>query len=138
MSSRGINEFRVLSGPAGDVTSGGRARTERRNPQSLAKIRWLTTGSSEVWARRSWDGLTFAAVQGTFSTGSISAGVAFDGANIWVAIFGGSVVTKLRASDGVLLGSVPVAGTPEELVFDGTSIWVTIPFGNTVSKRIAR
>jgi hypothetical protein len=34
----------------------------------------------------------------------------------------GSTVTKLRASDGTVLGTFPVAG-PADLAFDGANIW---------------
>ena len=37
--------------------------------------------------------------------GTHPAGIAFDGANIWVANGGNNNVTKLRASDGAVLGT---------------------------------
>ena len=42
----------------------------------------------------------------------IPGGVAFDGANIWVANHGDATVTKLRASDGTNLGRSSWAQTP--------------------------
>ena len=39
-------------------------------------------------------------------------GVAFDGANIWIAKYGSDNMTKLRASDGALLAT---AGIPVEV-----------------------
>lgn len=59
-------------------------------------------------------------------------GIAFDGANIWTANSEGTV-TKLRASDGKILGNFKVPGSPNFLVFDGANIWVTSS-PNTVSK----
>ena len=40
-----------------------------------------------------------------FDVGSSLIGLAFDGANIWVTDFFGNSVIKVRASDGVVLGS---------------------------------
>src|SRR5256885_770184 len=44
----------------------------------------------------------------TVAVGNTPAGVAFDGANMWVVNNGNNTVTKLRASDGKLLGTFPV------------------------------
>jgi len=60
-------------------------------------------------------------------------GIAFDGANIWTANSGEGTVSKLRASDGAMLGSFTVGGTPNFVVFDGANVWVTVS-PNTVSK----
>jgi DNA-binding beta-propeller fold protein YncE len=66
--------------------------------------------------------------------------VAFDGANIWVtnyALGSGNTVTKLRASDGTVLGTFtvgPVNSAPRGVAFDGANIWVTNVGTNTVSK----
>ena len=49
--------------------------------------------------------------------------MAFDGANMWVANYK-RYVTKIRASDGTVLGPTlrrPVPG----VVFDSANIWVT-------------
>lgn len=52
-------------------------------------------------------------------------GLTFDGANIWAADSAGGTVTKVRASDGILLGTYTVGPGPECLTFDGANIWVT-------------
>jgi hypothetical protein len=61
-------------------------------------------------------------------------GIAFDGANIWVAnnsaslsgpLGTGTTVTKLLASNGTLLGTFTVGLGPTNIAFDGTSVWVT-------------
>jgi DNA-binding beta-propeller fold protein YncE len=73
---------------------------------------------------------------GSFAVGSFPRGIAFDGANIWVAN-GGSTsnsVTKLRASDGVLQGTFPVGATPQAVAFDGANMWVTNGSSNNVVK----
>lgn len=61
----------------------------------------------------------------SFPVGKRPRGIAFDGANIWVANWGSNTVTKLRASDGSLVGTYPVGTNPESIVFDGLRIWVT-------------
>jgi DNA-binding beta-propeller fold protein YncE len=71
-------------------------------------------------------------ILGTFATGSGSYGVAFDGANIWVAA--GSGVTKVRASDGTVLGSFATGSGPYGVAFDGANIWVANGGSHTVSK----
>jgi DNA-binding beta-propeller fold protein YncE len=65
-------------------------------------------------------------------------GIVFDGANIWVTNTGDNTVTKLRATDGVLLGTFQAGtnpGTPAyEVAFDGANIWVTNGSANTVTE----
>src|SRR5262249_41945174 len=54
--------------------------------------------------------------------------LAFDGANIWTTNFYDGTVSKLRASDGTLLGRFNTAENtssyPIGIAFDGTHIWV--------------
>ena len=61
-------------------------------------------------------------------------GVAFDGANIWVANGSSASVTKLRASDGANLGTVTAGDGPIGVAFDGANIWVSNINSGTVSK----
>ena len=68
----------------------------------------------------------------TFTTGSHANGVAFDGANVWVA--NSNTVTKLRAADGVILGTFDL-GSPWSLAFDGANIWVGQYYGGIVKLR---
>jgi hypothetical protein len=59
----------------------------------------------------------------------------FDGSNIWSAGSDSSrTVTKLRASDGSLLGTYPMSGFLGGIVFDGANIWVTNENMATVSE----
>jgi DNA-binding beta-propeller fold protein YncE len=44
-------------------------------------------------------------------------------------------VTKLRASDGVVLGTFAVGSSPGDVAFDGANIWVANYLSNSVSKR---
>jgi Protein of unknown function (DUF1566)/Collagen triple helix repeat (20 copies) len=69
-----------------------------------------------------------------FAVGSQPLGVAFDGANIWVANNVGNNVSKLRASDGANLGTFSVGPGPNGVAFDGANIWVTNFSNNSVTK----
>jgi DNA-binding beta-propeller fold protein YncE len=60
---------------------------------------------------------------GTFNVGAYPLGIAFDGANIWVASGKGSSVTELRASDCANLGTLNVGEGPRAIVFDGANTW---------------
>jgi len=82
---------------------------------------------------------------GTFKIGSGvtpgTKGIAFDGANMWVAYFGqaadGSLlhtVTKVRAADGTVLATFTVGSQPAGVMFDGANIWVANTGDNTVTK----
>ena len=59
-------------------------------------------------------------------------GIVFDGANIWVTNTGDNTVTKLRASDGSVVGTYMVGLSPNGIAYDGTNIWVTIEGFSTV------
>jgi len=50
-------------------------------------------------------------------------GMAFDGANLWIAGHTGSV-TELRVSDGTILASFSAGMLPVGVAFDGANIWV--------------
>ena len=70
----------------------------------------------------------------SFPVGHQPIGVVYDGANIWVANSGDNTVTKLRASDGMLLGTFSVGDTPQEMAFDGANIWVANFFSDNITK----
>src|SRR5436190_5515646 len=61
-----------------------------------------------------------------FPTGRGPRGMAFDGANIWVACSLDYSVQKLRASDGVILDQISMGLDPYWTIFDGANIWVTV------------
>ena len=64
-------------------------------------------------------------------------GVVFDGVNIWTSNFGSNNVTKLRASDGTVLGTFPAGLGPNGICFDGANIWVTDFNSTTVTELLA-
>src|ERR1700730_4900745 len=72
----------------------------------------------------------------SFPVGNQPYGLAFDGANIWVANYFEGSVSKLRANDGQNLGTFKVGGEPLGVAFDGANIWVSnnTQFATTVTK----
>jgi len=77
----------------------------------------------------------------TYSTGAGARGLAWDGTNIWVALFDADKVQKFRMSDGALLDtiSLPKGTAPYALAYDGANIWATnrgsaASPGNSVTK----
>jgi DNA-binding beta-propeller fold protein YncE len=89
-------------------------------------------GGSVTKLRASDDGT----VLGIFGVGPEPRGIAFDGANVWVAMKseGIGTVIKLRASDGKKLGDFAMGANPTAVAFDGTNIWVADSDGGTVTK----
>jgi sugar lactone lactonase YvrE len=98
-----------VAGPAASAGPSGLAI----NPSQVALLKWAP-----------YSGLTFA-------VGSKPDGIAFDGANVWVANGGSDTVTKLRSSDGVNLGTFAVGATPFGIAFDGANLWVANGSGVT-------
>ena len=89
---------------------------ETPNRQAIAQLKWIPGASA------------------SFAVGVYPMGVAFDGANIWVANCLGNNVTKLRATDGANLGSFNVVLNPVAVAFDGANIWVANYRSNNVTK----
>ena len=69
------------------------------NPLQLALLKWAPYSGD------------------AFPVGSGPVGLAFDGASIWVANYTSFSVSKLRASDGAVLGTFGVANPPGGLAF---------------------
>jgi len=74
----------------------------------------------------------------SFPVGASPRALAFDGANMWVANYGGDTVTKLRANDGAVLGTFSLGaavGTGASgIAFDGANLWVTLSNASIVVK----
>ncbi len=89
------------------------------NPLQVALLKWYKADTTT-----------------TFAVGNEPSGIAFDGANIWVANFGDGTVTKLQANDGTVLGTYTIgAGVePFGITFDGANIWVSNVAAATVTK----
>ena len=76
----------------------------------------------------------------TYSCGNDPDGIAFDGANMWVANYTPATVTKIRALDGRIQQSVSVGtggvSNPRLLAYDyvANTMWVTVNGDNKVDK----
>src|SRR5579863_8006461 len=101
---------------AGEPTGSGAPPLS--NPLKVALLKWYNANT----------------VPTEFPAGPNPVGVAFDGANIWIANYGASTVTKVRANDGAALGAFATGNAPAGVTFDGASVWVTNSADNTVSK----
>jgi len=77
------------------------------NPLQVALLRWYPANLTT-----------------SFPVGAGPIGVAFDGASIWVTNADGNNVTKLKASDGTVLGTFNVGNYSAGMAFDGANIWV--------------
>jgi len=108
-------------GPAGPQGPPGSASVSPFDPLLLAKLRWDL----------------LPAINPNVVVGTAPTGATFDGANIWVANSGNDSVTKIRASDGAVLGTFAVGASPQGLMFDGSNIWVANGNGNSVTRLLA-
>ncbi len=76
----------------------------------------------------------------TYPSGNSPDGIAFDGTHMWVANYTPATVTKIRASDGTLLQTIPVGtsgvSNPRLLAYDSAAnaIWLTVGGDNKVDK----
>ncbi len=87
------------------------------NPQRVATLHWYAVNETA-----------------TFPTGSNPRGFAFDGADMWVTNFGGSTVTRIRASDGAAVATYTVGLAPYSIAYDGANMWVVNTGANTVTE----
>ena len=60
--------------------------------------------------------------------------MAFDGEFLWVDNTYSHNLSKIRVSDGAVVGTVSIANYPRGLTFDGTNLWVTAENSNTLHK----
>src|ERR1700687_3304633 len=88
-----------------------------QNPLQLALKRWYAVNSAT-----------------TVTEGTDPAGLAFDGANVWVTNFVDATVTNIRSNDATVLGTFTVGHKPYNIAFDGANIWVTNQGDNNVVK----
>jgi hypothetical protein len=86
------------------------------NRQRVATLQWYAANQSS-----------------NFPVGRDPHGIAYDGANIWVANLQGNSVTKIRPSDGATLGTYPLS-VPYGIAYDGANIWVSDNAAGTVRK----
>jgi hypothetical protein len=89
---------------------------KQRNLQLLGSLRW------DLLKQR-------------YPVGDGPSDMAFDGANLWVLNASALSMSKVRASDGQVLGTFALAAAPRAIAFDGTNVWVAIPPGNVMKYR---
>ena len=70
----------------------------------------------------------------TPSGGARPSGIAFDGANLWIANSNSNNIAKIRTSDATLLGTFGTGLAPLCPVYDGTNVWVANRGSGTVTK----
>jgi DNA-binding beta-propeller fold protein YncE len=89
------------------------------NPLQVALLKWYKANTTT-----------------SFSVGNDPLGMAFDGANVWVANFDDGTVSKLRANDGSLQGTFTIGSgvEPYGVTYDGANIWVSNSASGTVTK----
>ena len=87
-------------------------------PKQIALLRWYEVNEAGI----------------NFTVGQAPDWIAFDGDHIWVVNSWDDTVTKLRASDGRLIGTYNVGNVPNGIAFDGANIWVTNYCESTVTK----
>jgi len=100
----------AMSGMAQDTVVSG-ANGTYYNPLQIALKAWYNANN-------------VAAFQGAPYNFNSPGGITFDGSNVWIANGGGGTVSKIRASDGRLLGTFAAGSDPAALAFDGRRIWV--------------
>jgi len=116
------------------------------NPKAVAQLKWykanqnsntqlsIATTALGFDGENVWSGSSGQIVKirpsdneiiGSYSYPSLPSGnMAFDGANLWVLNTEANSVSKVRASDGTVMGTFMVGHAPLAVVFDGASIWV--------------
>ena len=91
---------------------------------------WFSVPGQNLVVKRDTTGFNY----DTFTVGHSPRGIAFDGACVWVANFSDNTVTKLRVSDGHVMGTYATGHGPQMLACDGVNMWVGNSADGTVSK----
>jgi hypothetical protein len=92
---------------------------------------WAQTKNFEAIATLKF----YAAAHGnSFAVGTAPGSVLFDGSSIWVANTPVRSITKLRASDGAMLGTFSTPDFAAAMTFDGADVWVANPHQHSVTK----
>jgi transglutaminase-like putative cysteine protease/streptogramin lyase len=82
---------------------------------------WMTDAESgKIWRLNPSTG----AVQGSLDS-TWDGGIAFDGENLWKALYSGPTIRCIRPSDGTTIREIPGVGTGQAgLTWDGTHLWI--------------
>lgn len=79
-----------------------------RTPQQIALLKWYTAINT---------------TQSNFTVGDSPQAIAFDGENLWIANYAGTV-SVIQANTGKLLQTLSVDGILIDIAFDGAYMWV--------------
>jgi hypothetical protein len=93
------------------------------NPIQDALLRWYPANTTTQFTE---------ALSSASPACTTPAGLAYDGAHMWVACFGSSSLLELNVSDGSPVRSVSLA-SPSFLLYDGQSIWATNKAAGTIT-----
>jgi hypothetical protein len=108
----------LIPGRAQEATAPGKGSgAPPANPLKVALLKWYAANTTT-----------------SFKVGKEPQDVAFDGRDIWVTNAGDGTVTKLRPSDGAVLGTFKVGALAYGIAFDGANIWVVNTGDNDVTK----
>lgn len=120
-----------LSGDGSGLTNlnGANITNNTINPSALAADTFPNSRNLSLLGSLRWDLLGQ-----RVGVGATPYGIAFDGANIWVANSGSNNVTKIRVSDGAVQGTFPVGANPQAVTSDGENIWVANYSSHTLTK----
>jgi len=89
-----------------------------------------SSGLGSVTKIRAIDG----ASEGTFTIpGKQLRGLAYDGKSIWVCNSYSNTVSRLRASNVVLMGTFATGASPRAVAFDGSKLWIADSGQNTLT-----
>ena len=123
----------VISGDGSGLTNlnGTNITIGSITSQQLASEAQPFSAPFKLVAMRRWDVLK---PQVNVTVGAGPVGVEFDGSHMWVGNFTGNTVSKIRVSDGIVVGTFPVGNAPWRIAFDGANIWVANSGSNTVTK----
>jgi hypothetical protein len=115
---QGVTGSQGPTGATGAQGPQGPAGPSSPNPLQVALLRWYPANLTTQ-----------------FTMTAPPYGITFDGSNIWVSI-GDGTLTKVRASDGTILGnfSAGLGSGAGLMCFDGANVWVTSYYNNAVVK----
>jgi hypothetical protein len=101
-------------------------------PQALLSDgRYFWAGNSSSIIR--WDAFSGTQHGNTIAVGCIPNGLVSDGLNMWACQQGG-IITKIRISDGTVLGNFTMGTSLTAIFFDGTYIWVADQTSKSITK----
>lgn len=84
---------------------------------------WVAHFQSSLWKFEYLGGHMLIA-RNEILNGAGGSSLAHDGTNVWITNGAENSVTKVRPSDGAILGTFVVGSAPRGIVFDGDTLWI--------------